>query len=135
MSRRERTRTMGVAAVGIASAALALSACVPSNHGGVNSERTRGGQALTVSGIDEPTDVMGPAVRASAADGYVIVTTLGSSSCPGVPEIDEISDGVITLTVTSDYDGICTADLRPTTFELPVNQNVTGYTVIVTPAD
>lgn len=134
MPRHARTRRLGLAAAGLAVAALALSACAESepDHGGVRGEPTLTGQALVVTGIDETPDPLGPEVRAWATDGYLVVTTLGSSSCPNIPEIDEITDDTVSLSVSSETEGPCTADLGPTTFELPVDQDLAGYTVDVT---
>ncbi|WP_100813857.1 hypothetical protein [Microbacterium lacus] len=134
MPRLARTRRAGVAAVGIAIAALALSSCADPepDHGGVRGEPTLTGQALVVTGIDETTDPLGPAVRAWYSDGTLVVTTLGSGSCPGVPSIEEIGDDTVILSVVSNSEGPCTADLGPTTFELPVDQDLAGYTVDVT---
>lgn len=137
MPRLARAGSVGLVAAGLAAAALALSACGSSEpgHGGVQGEPTLTGQALLVTGIEESTDVMGPAVRAWATDGYLVVTTLGSGSCPSIPQIEDIGDDTLTLTVTSDYEGPCTADLGPTTFELPVDQDLAGYTVDVRSED
>ncbi|WP_396642734.1 hypothetical protein [Microbacterium sp.] len=134
MPRHARIRRTTLVAVGLAVAALALSACGPSepDHGGVRGEPTLTGQALVVTGIEESTDGMGPAVRAWATDGYLVVTTLGSGSCPNIPEIDDITDDTVSLSISSETEGPCTADLGPTTFELPVDQDLAGYTVDVT---
>ncbi len=137
MPRHAHTPRVGLTAAGLAIAALALSACGPSepDHGGVRGEPTLTGQALVVTGIDETDDGLGPTVRAWATDGYLVVTTLGSGSCPNIPEIDEITDDTVALSISSDTEGPCTADLGPTTFELPVDQDLAGYTVDVTFAD
>lgn len=134
MLRPARTRRLALAAAGLAVAAFALSACADSepSHGGVRGEPTLTGQALVVTGIDETPDPLGPEVRAWATDGHLVVTTLGSSSCPNVPEIDDIGDDTIALSISSDTEGPCTADLGPTTFELPVDRDLAGYTVNVT---
>lgn len=139
MPRLARTRKIGAAAIGVATAALALSACsgtdAEPDHGGVRGEPTLTGQALVVTGIDETTDPLGPAVRAWYSDGNLVVTTLGSGSCPNIPEIEDIRDDTVTLTLESETEGPCTADLSPTTFELPVDQDLAGFTVEVLPRD
>ena len=137
MPRHTPTPRVGLAAAGLAIAALALSACSPSepDHGGVRGEPTLTGQALVVTGIDETDDGLGPTVLAWATDGYLVVTTLGSGSCPWIPTIDEIGAETVALTLDADTEGPCTADLGPTTFELPVDQDLAGYTVDVTFAD
>lgn len=136
MPRLARTRKVGIVAVSVTIAALTLSACGSSepepDHGGVRGEATLTGQALVVTGIDEASDGLGPRVRAWATDGYLVVTTLGSGSCPWVPTIDEIGAETVALTLDADTEGACTADLGPTTFELPVDQDLAGYTVDVT---
>ncbi len=46
----------------------------------------------------------------------MVVTTWGSGSCPTVPvaiDVDSTPDAVITLVLSDDYEGVCTADLGP----------------------
>lgn len=54
-------------------------------------------------------------------EGTIHVTTMGSSTCPSVPVDMTIVDGDIVVTVDTDSEGACTADLGPTTsvVELP----------------
>lgn len=68
-----------------------------------------------------PGDGMESSALVMMDEGTIHVTTMGSSSCPSVPVDLVVVDGDIVVTVDSDSEGACTADLGPTTsvVELP----------------
>jgi hypothetical protein len=71
-----------------------------------------------------------------ARGSTLTVTTVGSGSCPTVPELERINAGekVIELsTAIPGRHGDCTADLAPRTFVIDAPRDVTGFTVSVTP--
>ena len=56
------------------------------------------------------------AARWNRVGRSLVVTTWGSGSCPTVPvaiDVDSTPDAVITLVLSDDYEGVCTADLGP----------------------
>lgn len=56
----------------------------------------------------------------------VLLTTYGSSSCPTVPTAIKADEqkGLITVTVSDDWDGACTADDSPYTTEIRVPEEM-----------
>lgn len=76
-----------------------------------------------------------PRVQAFATDESLLVVTIGSLSCPTIPEITDIDTKgrVVSLSLTPWDAELCTADLSPRTFDLPVGQDLNGYSVEVVP--
>lgn len=70
-------------------------------------------------------------VQAWATPDILTVTSYGSSSCPNIPSITSVDDSarLVNIELVSDSEGPCTADLAPTTFNISVEQDFTGYTV------
>jgi hypothetical protein len=121
-----------------ASSVIVVAGCIltgcsqPTEAPGYGGEPTATGETLFVKGTTADR------VRAWALDDTLIVTTMGSGSCPLVPEVHDIDDErqVIVLT-TSVFDptGSCTADLGPRTFDLDAEgRDLSGFTVEVTSA-
>ena len=97
--------------------------------GGYIGTPTAPGVPLAVSGV-------GPDVAQAWASGEtLVVTTIGSGSCPSIPVVEGVDhDGkrVELLLEAPDGEGPCTADMGPTTFEFDQGRDLTGYTVEVT---
>ena len=113
---------------------MGLSACashpssgsLESSAPGYQGMPTTLGTSLTVHGSDT--------VRAWAIEGSLVVTTLGPSSCPVIPEVDGVDSeaGLIRITLTGDFTGPCTADEKPRTFEFAIDGDLGGFVVEVT---
>jgi hypothetical protein len=90
--------------------------------------------ALTVeSGDPESSDdpQQLPPIEAWATVDTLTITSWGSSSCPYIAEIldtDEPAE-VVELELSTDPDGPCTADIAPTTVDIPVEMDLRGFTV------
>jgi hypothetical protein len=120
----------------LVSSAIMAAGCVltgcsqPTEAPGYGGEPTAIGEALVVEGVT------GDQVRAWIMDDTLVVTTMGSGSCPLVPEVDDIDEErrVVALTTNVfDPTGSCTADLGPRTFELDTEgRDLSGFTVEVT---
>ena len=97
--------------------------------GGYHGTPTAPGVPLTVSGV-------GPDVAQVWASGEtLIVTSIGSGSCPLIPVVDGVDHAekrVELVFETRDGEGPCTADMSPTTFEFDEDRDLAGYTVEVT---
>jgi hypothetical protein len=68
-------------------------------------------------------------VNATWRDGRLDITTWGSGSCPGVPTRARArGEHAVEVTISADYNGVCTADMAPTTsvIELPDGLAATG---------
>jgi hypothetical protein len=72
-----------------------------------------------------------PPLEAWATVDTLTVTSWGSSSCPYIAEIASVdeSDEVVELELSTDPDGPCTADMAPTTVDIPVDVDLRGFTV------
>lgn len=125
------------AALLLAAGVLMLAGCAEpaSPVPGVAGEPTAPGRELSVLGLGEPDD-LGPAIRVYERPGGLTVVTLGSSSCPNVPQVVEVDSSrkVIEMSgYTWGGDGACAADLAPRTFELGVAGDLGSYVVEVVP--
>jgi hypothetical protein len=72
-----------------------------------------------------------PPIEAWATVDTLTITSWGSSSCPYIAEIldtDEPAE-VVELELSTDPDGPCTADIAPTTVDIPVEMDLRGFTV------
>lgn len=90
---------------------------------------------LEVEGATDSGDPDGfDQVQAWATPDTLTITSYGSSSCPNVPSITSVDDSAnrVEVELVADDEGPCTADFSPTTFNLPVDQDFTGYTVSAT---
>lgn len=96
---------------------------------GVPGEPSNPGDALAVKSD------LGERVSAWAKGNTLTVTTVGSGSCPIVPELQRISgsENLVELSTSiPGQHGNCTADLAPRTFEIDAGRDLTGFTVSVT---
>lgn len=78
---------------------------------------------------------LGQPVSVWARGSTLTVTTVGSGSCPTVPELEHISASEKSIELSTSMPGRhgdCTADLAPRTFEIDAARDVTGFTVSVT---
>lgn len=127
-------RTVGLSAVLMA--ALLLGACSTADHRPAPPAEAPGyfGNP-TLTGT--PLDLIGdpPEGMTAIAHGPVLViTTVGSGSCPWVPAVDSIDDEQMVISVELTAWGIageCTADSAPRTFELPMDRDVSQYVLRV----
>ncbi len=113
----------------IAVAALSVSGCSVPEPPGYAGEPTATGLPLTVDGPP------GSEIQAWVDRDALVVTTVGSGSCPVVPVITEIDEGervVMLSTSIPNAQGACTADSSPRTFELDAGRDLEGFTVQVT---
>lgn len=100
---------------------------------GYRGEPTTAGATLAVEGI-EIIPGLDPWVRAYSADDVLTIVTVGSSSCPWVPEVTEVdrTEMRVDLRLEAwDPEGSCTADMAPRTFELPVEDDLTDFIIDV----
>lgn len=128
---RAHTPLAAIAAVLIS--LVVLSACASSSDTGVTEEfpgypgqPTTAGEPLAIRGSDS--------VQAWAVDELLVITTRGSSSCPTIPEVTDLDpdSGVVSVVLTGDFEGPCTADDATRTFEIPVDRDLDGFVVEVT---
>ncbi|WP_341940350.1 hypothetical protein [Microbacterium sp. LWH10-1.2] len=113
----------------VCTAVVSLVGCAPTEVPGYLGEPTTAGQPLPVN-VDE-----GAEVQAWWAGETLIVTTVGSGSCPVVPVIADVDEDKQTITLTTEIlnsSGACTADSTPRTFELDAGRDLDGFTVQVT---
>jgi hypothetical protein len=132
-SARARARTAyGVTTLAVA-LTFAVTSCVaepiePSLPGYAGTP-TVSGSSLSVADDAETY------VKAWAVEELLVVTTLGSGSCPWVPDLTAIDDAARSVSVTisvPNAEGNCTADESPRTFEIPAGRDLAGYAVEVT---
>ena len=94
-----------------------------------------GSTPLAVEGLDDET-VPGDedAVQAWAGPDTLTITSYGSSSCPNIPTILNIDESAarVDVELVTNSEGPCTADFAPTTFNLPIQQDIAGFTVYAT---
>jgi len=111
--------------------ALAISAagCASLDAPGYPGAPTASGQPLVV---DAPAD---SEISAWSDGDLLVVTTIGSGSCPVVPVIEEVDENARRVTLSTSIpntQGACTADSSPRTFELDAGRDLAGFTVRVT---
>ncbi|WP_336625010.1 MULTISPECIES: hypothetical protein [unclassified Microbacterium] len=115
-------------------ALFGLSACTSYPSSGSLQSSAPGYQGMpTAQGI--PLTVRGSdTVQARAIEGSLFITTLGPSSCPIIPEVDDVDseDELVRITLTGDFAGPCTADEKPRTFEFAIDGDLVGFVVEVT---
>ena len=117
--------------------ALLLAGCAQAEATppGVAGEPSAPGLRLSVDGYDDDPRGFPAPVRAYADPGVLTVVTTGSGSCPAVAELVEVDQSTLTVVISiSTWPRVeCTADLAPRTFDLPVSQNLDGFSVTVRP--
>lgn len=109
-------------------ALVSVAGCAALTAPGYPGTPTASGQPLVV---DAPA---GSEVRAWADGDLLVVTTIGSGSCPRVPVIEKVDEDEQRLSVSTSVpnaQGACTADSSPRTFELDAGRDLTGFTVRV----
>lgn len=113
----------------LCTASVGMVGCAPAEAPGYLGQPTTAGQPLPV--VSEE----GVGVQAWWTGETLIVTTVGSGSCPVVPAITEIDEVELTVVLSADIpnaSGACTADSTPRTFELDAGRGLEGFTVQVT---
>ena len=119
------------------SAALLLAGCaqVEETPPGVGGEPSAPGLRLVVDGYDDDPRGFPAAVRAYAGPGLLTVVTMGSGSCPAVADLVTIDPSASSVVISvSTWPRVeSTADLTARTFDLPVTQNLDGFSVTVQP--
>lgn len=84
-------------------------------------------------GADSSLDTGYTPIGILTGDGDLALVTYGSSSCPPtVTAIDSPSPNTVTIEVTSDTEGVCTADMAPTTHIVPLPGGATERPLTVT---
>lgn len=112
-----------------------VSGCSVPEPPGYAGEPTASGEMLTVEGVVGEEVAWGTPVRAWARDDLLVITTIGSGSCPLVPELEKVDPERQRITISTSVpgkDGPCTADSVPRTFEFDAGGDLRGYTVEVT---
>jgi len=107
---------------------------LPATEQAITSERGNGSTDLLLLAIAVDSGIYGEIVFADEGEqGDDDDDSVGDDDDDDDRQtIDDITDDTVSLSISSETEGPCTADLGPTTFELPVDQDLAGYTVDVT---
>lgn len=124
------SRRPGLASLLVLGTITFMSGCASATLPGYAGEPTSSGEPLIVEGAASDESI-----RAWAREDVLVITTIGSGSCPLVPALDKVDHDRELITVSTSIpnrEGACTADSAPRTFELNGGRDLSGYAVQVT---